>query len=139
LIKLGKLHHVSVVVGDLEASRHFYVDVLGMQQVQRPKPFDFKGQWFRINGGYEVHTIHTSDATAESGDAKTFLKTGRDLTFSRHVCFSINNVNETLKTLQTNNIDIAEGPRDRGDGATQIYLHDPDGHLIELVYEPWDW
>ncbi len=139
MIKMGKLHHVSVVVNDLEASRRFYVDVLGMEQVHRPKPFDFKGQWFRINQSYEVHTIHTSDATASSGDPQNTPKPGRDLTFSRHICFSVSNVKEVLQTLQQNDVEIAEGPRDRGDGATQIYLYDPDGHLIELVYEPWDW
>jgi catechol 2,3-dioxygenase-like lactoylglutathione lyase family enzyme len=127
------------VVSDLEASRHFYVDVLGMEQVHRPTQFDFKGQWFRINEGYEVHTIHASDATAAPGDAENTPQTGRDLTFSRHTCFSVSRVNDVLETLEQHNIDIAEGPRARGDGAIQIYLYDPDGHLIELVYEPWDW
>ena len=45
-IAVRTLDHVTVVVGDLEASRTFYVDVLGMLEVPRPA-FSFDGLWFQ--------------------------------------------------------------------------------------------
>ncbi len=139
MITMGRLHHVSIVVNDLEASRHFYADVLGMEQAHRPTNFEFKGQWFRIDGGYEVHTIHRSEAIAGGGDGENTPRPDRDITFARHFCFSVSSVEDMLETLAKHGIPIVEGPRARGDGATQTYIYDPDGHMVELVFEPWDW
>ena len=41
------LHHVSLPVGDLERSRRFYREVLGLEEIARP-PFPFPGAWFRL-------------------------------------------------------------------------------------------
>jgi hypothetical protein len=43
----------------------------------------------------------------------------------------------TIKTVEENDIPIAAGPRPRGDGASQLYIYDPDGHMVELVHVPW--
>jgi catechol 2,3-dioxygenase-like lactoylglutathione lyase family enzyme len=138
VIELGRLHHVSICVANLEATRSFYCDVLGMDEVERPPTFQFKGQWFRKNG-YEIHTIYKDAAGQIPGDAENIIKPGRDITFARHFCFSVSSVDETIKTLAQNGIEFIAGPRPRGDGATQMYIYDPDGHMVELVYEPWDW
>ncbi len=138
MIQLGKLHHVTLCVADLEATRRFYAGVLGMEEVERPTSFDFQGQWFRKHG-YEIHTIHASDAGQVPGDADNIIRPGRDLAMARHFCFSVRSVQETVQALQQHGIEIIIGPRPRGDGATQLYVYDPDGHMVELVYEPWDW
>ncbi len=134
---IGSIHHVSICVADLEASRGFYVGVLGLQEVDRPASFQFKGQWFRKNG-CEIHTIHTSAAGQEPGDGKNVVRPGRDITFARHFCLRVASMGQAIETLKARNISIAAGPRDRGDGALQLFLYDPDGHLVELVYEPWE-
>ena len=36
---------------DAEASRQFYVELLGMTEVDRPA-FDFQGAWFQIDRAY---------------------------------------------------------------------------------------
>jgi glyoxylase I family protein len=137
MIEIGRLHHCTFVVTDLDASRYFYVDVLGMVEVARPTAFDFQGQWFRKNG-YEVHTIYAGiSPTPTKHPPTTPDKT--DVTMGQHICFSIANVDNAIAHLATHGVAIVAGPRDRGDGATQLYVYDPDGHLIELVYEPWEW
>ena len=138
MIIIGRLHHVSIVIDDLEATRHFYCDILGMEEVERPPTFHFKGQWFRKNG-YEIHTIFKDAAGQVSGDAENNIRPGRDITFARHFCFSVNSVEETVKTLADHGVELIAGPRSRGDGATQMYVYDPNGHMVELVYEQWDW
>ena len=138
MIEIGRLHHVSICVADLDATRNFYCAVLGMDEVDRPTTFNFNGQWFRKNG-YEIHTIYIDAAGQVPGDAENIIKPGRDITFARHFCFSVSSVDEAVKTLAENGVELAAGPRPRGDGATQMYIYDPDGYMVELVHEPWDW
>ena len=45
-IQVQSLDHVTLVVKDLEQSRRFYVDGLGMREVPRPN-FSFPGSWFQ--------------------------------------------------------------------------------------------
>ena len=110
MIEIGKLHHVSICVADLEASRHFYSDVLGMDEVERPPTFLFQGQWFRKNG-YEIHTIFIDAAGQVPGDAENIIKPGRDITFARHFCFSVSSVEETVKTLTKENESLKSSHR----------------------------
>jgi hypothetical protein len=42
------------------------------------------------------------------------------------------NLAAMLQHLHTLNVEIVGGPRQRGDGAQQVFICDPDGYLIEL-------
>ena len=44
------LHHFSLPVTDLERSRRFYHEILGLREITRP-PFDFPGVWFAVGDG----------------------------------------------------------------------------------------
>jgi len=46
-MKINSLHHVSLTVTDLERSRRFYREVLGLQEIARPA-FNFPGAWFQL-------------------------------------------------------------------------------------------
>src|SRR5262249_50070306 len=52
-IRVKSIDHVTLVVKDLERSRRFYVDVLGMREVPRPA-FSFTGLWFQA-GKTQIH------------------------------------------------------------------------------------
>jgi len=49
------LHHVSFAVSDLEASRRFYGDLLGLREISRPD-LPFPGASYAI-GGAQVHLV----------------------------------------------------------------------------------
>jgi glyoxylase I family protein len=51
------LHHVSFPVRDLERARHFYGEVLGLEEIARPD-LRVPGAWHRA-GGVEVHLLVT--------------------------------------------------------------------------------
>ena len=131
MIHITDLNHVSIVVKDLQASRHFYGDVLGMDEVPRPATFNFKGAWFR-KGGAEIHLIHIDDASQPPGDAAAQPTEHADIARARHHAFAVADIDEVIRVLREHDIPIVIGPRPRGDGAIQTFCFDPDGHLVEL-------
>ena len=55
LLSVHAIDHVAVIARDLEASRHFYEEILGMKPVPRPD-FPFPGLWFQA-GDTQIHVI----------------------------------------------------------------------------------
>ena len=128
-------NHVTFIVADLRATRHFYCDVLGMTEAPRPATFNFGGAWYRA-GPAEIHVIQREDASQPPGDIPPAPTEQADLGRARHVGFTIENVDGCLRTLAQHNVPVVLGPRPRGDGAIQLYCYDPDGHLVELCTRP---
>ena len=64
-MEIRELHHVSVPVSELERSKQFYREVLGLAELPRP-PFPFPGAGFRL-GDRELHLI--GDSSPETGAA----------------------------------------------------------------------
>lgn len=124
-----KLQHCGLVVSDLEQSKQFYRDFLGMEEIPRSPTFTFDGAWF-ISNGTEIHMIQEVDTTAQSGfsDPGKGERTG----LATHFAFEVNNLMEMTEKAEAMGIPIVGGPMGRGDGVHQIYMHDPDQYLIEL-------
>ncbi len=131
MIKITDLNHVSIVVKNVQASKHFYGDILGMGEAPRPPTFKFDGAWFR-KGGAEIHLIQRNDASQEPGDAPAHPDEHADIARARHHAFAVEDIAEVIRVLGEHNIPIVIGPRPRGDGAIQTFCFDPDGHLVEL-------
>ena len=49
-----ELNHYLIRAASLEVSRNFYVEVLGMSEMDRPN-FPFPGHWLGVNGAVQVH------------------------------------------------------------------------------------
>ena len=64
MIELVKLHHVSFTVKDLEASKRFYRDVLGLAELPRPD-LQARGAWLAV-GDRQIHLIEGSYRRKES-------------------------------------------------------------------------
>ncbi len=130
-MNIKTLQHCGLVVRDLERSRWFYGAVLGMQEVPRPANFTFGGAWFQ-GGDSQLHLILASDTTAPAGfvDAGPAKHSG----LATHLAFEVQDLAAVQDTLARHGIAILGGPMLRGDGAEQIYLHDPDGYLLEFYH-----
>ena len=59
-MEIRRLDHAALLVKDVERSRRFYGQVLGMEEVPRPSNFTFPGAWFR-KGRAELHLIGESE------------------------------------------------------------------------------
>lgn len=131
-MKIRTLDHSALLVRDIERSRHFYGQVLGMEEVMRPSSFDFPGAWFRM-GNTELHLIGELepgrvDSIEPNGYRPDELAKGH----GSHSAFEVDDIEETQRYLHDHNIAIVGGPRPRGDGITQLYILDPDDYVIEL-------
>lgn len=131
MIEIIDLNHVTLVVRDLAAARHFYCDILGMEEVPRPPAAQYQIAWVR-KGSAELHLIHRSESPQEPGDKPAPHPPGRDVSLVRHVALAVKDADAVVRVLNAQGIPIILGPRPRGDGVTQIFCSDPDGHLVEL-------
>lgn len=130
-IRVKQIDHVTLVVRDLEASAAFYVDLLGMEQVPRPG-FRFAGRWFQA-GSTQIHLI---EQHADSGPPQAIIPEGAKVSRTKHVAFEVADALQAHAALIASGWSIAAGPQQRPDGPTQVYVLDPDGHLIELFSQP---
>jgi catechol 2,3-dioxygenase-like lactoylglutathione lyase family enzyme len=130
-IRVKTIDHVTIVVKDIQRSTEFYTKVLGMQQIERPN-FGFPGAWFQA-GNTQIHLVLQSE---KSGGAGVGEFDGLDPSLGFHYAFEVDDCGAAAKRLTELGLQIVVGPRQRPDGAHQVYVYDPDGHLIELCSNP---
>jgi catechol 2,3-dioxygenase-like lactoylglutathione lyase family enzyme len=134
------LNHFSVRTLDLEATKHFYVNILGLQEGPRPE-FPFPGCWLYQgptdvyqNAAVHIIGIDKNDVTGLNnylgGRDEAQLKGSGALD---HVAFFATGLADMMSHLQSCHIE----PRRRdvpGIGLHQLFLDDPNGIVIELNY-----
>lgn len=121
------IDHVTLVVSDLERSREFYAGLLGMEEKPRPD-FGFPGAWFQA-GTTQIHLNIQSDEAGTAG----LTYDAQSITRALHVAFVVEDANQSAEVLRARGVEIIAGPRNRPDGAIQLYILDPDGHQIEIT------
>ncbi len=117
--KIKSLNHVAIYVADVQKSIDFYKNTMHFEQLPRPN-FDFDGAWFRLGTAQELHLIAGRTIKTESGSR------------SNHFALEVEDIEDWEQHLKTQNA-IFRPPKTRPDGATQIFVQDPDGHFVELV------
>lgn len=126
-ISVRAIDHVTIIVKDIERSGDFYTQVLGMQPVPRPD-FGFSGAWFQA-GKTQVHLILESEKAGTAGIGEF---DGLDPSVGFHYAFAVDDCHAAAAKLTELGLEIVVGPRERPDGVVQVYVYDPDGHLVEL-------
>lgn len=134
-----KLAHFSVRTTDMEASRRFYVDVMGFKEGFRP-PFSFPGLWLYIGGDesdYGVVHIIGVDRNESSGLADYLGERAEDVLNGSgaldHVAFFASDLPEMRRRLKATDRPYRERTVP-GLGLHQIFVEDPSGITIELNF-----
>ena len=126
-LQVSPLDHITLVVADIDASRQFYVGLLGMDEVPRPN-FSFPGAWFQM-GPTHIHVTLSDENSGLAGWAdRKVAKTSR----GHHFAFRVDDFDWAVELLDQEGVAIVDGPKTRPDGPRQLYIEDPDGHLVEL-------
>lgn len=116
-----RVDHVSFAVRDLARSLAFYRDVLGLQPVPRPD-LGIPGAWLGA-GEAQVHLIEVP-AEFDAGAPPPALNP-----MAGHAAFGIEDYDAALAALQAKGLEVLAFGRDAG----QMWVKDPDGHIIELI------
>lgn len=117
------LHHVSVVVTDLDKAKHFYGEVLGLKESKERPNFDFPGAWYDI-GSTQIHLI------VHSG-AKTLRNTQQIDTRDGHLAIRVKDMTPILNRLDEQGWTYYNNPHSIT-GWHQVFVADPDGNMIEF-------
>ena len=129
-MRIVGLHHVTLPCVDLERSRRFYRDVIGLAELDRP-PFPVPGCWFAL-GPSQLHLFDHTDGTIRRSPT---IDT-RDL----HVAIAVSDVEAVIQSLVSHGYS-EQLPEDhpqhirRGSGIApfaQVFVKDPDRHILEL-------
>jgi glyoxylase I family protein len=115
------VHHVSYSVSDLERSRRFYEDILGLEEIERPE-MGLPGAWYGA-GNAEVHLI----GVPEGVDVGT--RPASITPLANHQAFEIDDYAKTLEFLEARGVEVLKIGPERG----QMWIRDPDGNIIELI------
>lgn len=130
-IQVRHIDHITLVVKDVDASRRFYVGLLGMHEVARPA-FTFGGAWFQA-GATLIHLIEQHEQSGPAGyPTETLVKSSRN----HHFAFEVDDAFAAAETLKALGIPLVDDAKRRPDGAVQVFLCDPDGHVVELSTSP---
>lgn len=130
---LGALQHYTIEPSNLEATKDFYCEVLGLENGDRP-PLGFPGYWLYSGGVATVHLLgerKPREGIVVRGTETRFEHTGR----FDHIAFSASDLPGVRHRLESRNVQYREQVLPRT-GGTQIFLHDPDGVGVELNFDP---
>ncbi len=124
-----RIQHCGLVVADLDRSRRFYGEALGLEEVPRPPNFAFAGAWFRC-GEDEIHLLAEADTTGRAGVEEPGPSAAFGLV--NHIAFEVDDLDAACAPLEENGVALIGGPMPRGDGVVQVFFRDPDGYVVEL-------
>jgi catechol 2,3-dioxygenase-like lactoylglutathione lyase family enzyme len=130
---LHKLEHYLVMTDDIDATRDFYRDVIGLSEGFRAE-LGFPGHWLYIGDTPVIHIAEWETYTAHSRGLGIPVTTRANGTGALdHVAFNGSDANEMAQRLDRRGIAYHrhEVPQV---GLTQLFLDDPNGVKIELNF-----
>jgi catechol 2,3-dioxygenase-like lactoylglutathione lyase family enzyme len=123
------LNHYTILARDLEATKNFYTDIVGLSVGDRP-PLNFPGYWLYCGGVPTVHLIGHRQENEPINDAATDpAKTGR----LDHIAFSCEGLKDMKSNLEGHGIKFDERVLPRLN-MTQLFYYDPDGIAVECNF-----
>ena len=132
--RLGRLHHVAVVVRDLDAALAFYRDRLGLPlELVLPIESDGVRIAFLPVGESKVELVEPTDAS--TGVARFLESKGEGF---HHVCFEVDDLAAELERLALEGIELIDRAPRRGAEGPVAFIHPRSGHgvLVELIEAP---
>jgi len=128
---LDKIEHYLVLTDDLEATRDFYVQALGLRNGPRP-PLGFPGYWVYCGDTPSIHIAEWKTYTAHS-NAKDIPVSARAVGTGSvdHIAFHAHDYDEIVARLERNGV-AARRNDPPGGSLRQLFLSDPNGVKIEI-------
>jgi methylmalonyl-CoA/ethylmalonyl-CoA epimerase len=130
----SRVHHVAVVVRDIEAALDFYRDTLGLVvELVLPIESDRVVIAFLAVGETKIELVAPTDDT--TGVARFLASKGEGF---HHVCVETPDVDATLADLAARGVEVIDREARRGAEGPVAFLHPRSCHgvLVELIEAP---
>jgi methylmalonyl-CoA/ethylmalonyl-CoA epimerase len=132
--RLGRIHHVAVIVASLDPALAFWRDALGLElEVVQEIAHDRVRIAFLPIGESKIELVEPTDDS--TGVARFLAKSGEGF---HHVCFEVANLAETLLRLEIDGIELIDTAPRKGAEGPVAFLHPRSCHgvLVELIEAP---
>ncbi|MCP5246591.1 MAG: VOC family protein [Burkholderiales bacterium] len=121
-MKIEGMNHFTVLSSDLEKTKAFYIQILGLHEGYRP-PMESTGAWlYTDNQDHSILHIMAERPMPESAPGVI-----------DHMAFTTTDLQSTIDTLKQQGIQYKLN-RMKALGVWQLFFHDPDGAKIELDF-----
>src|SRR5664279_1977888 len=131
---IGKIHHVAVIVRDLEAALDLYRDKLGLSvETVMPIPYDRVTIGFLPVGEVKIELVQPNDDT--TGAAKFLASKGEGF---HHVCCEVPDIQAALDKLAADGLLLIDKAPRKGAEGPVAFVHPKSCHgvLVELIEAP---
>jgi len=132
--RLGKVHHVALIVRSIEDAIGLWRDMLGLElESIREIPDDRVRIAFLAIGESRIELVEPTDDT--TGVARFLASKGEGF---HHVCFEVANLAETLLKLEISGLELVDTSPRRGAEGPVAFIHPRACHgvLVELIEAP---
>jgi glyoxylase I family protein len=121
-LQITQIDHCSVIITNVERSRRFYRELLGLKEIHKPRTFDFVVVWFDL-GNQHLHLL---------------LKDKPDTLSPRHFALRVTDAQAARRYFQEHGLATEETTPIPG--ADRFFIYDPDGNRIEIIQwqRPYD-
>jgi methylmalonyl-CoA/ethylmalonyl-CoA epimerase len=132
--RLGKIHHVALIVASIEDALGLWRDVLGLDL---ETIIDVSADRVRIAflgvGESKIELVEPTDDT--TGVARFLASKGEGF---HHVCFEVANIAESLLRLEIDGLELIDTAPRRGAEGPVAFVHPRSCHgvLVELIEAP---
>jgi methylmalonyl-CoA/ethylmalonyl-CoA epimerase len=133
-LSVGKIHHVAVVVRDLEAALALYRDQIGLPvETIMPIPSDRVTIGFLTVGEVKLELVQPTDDT--TGVARFLESRGEGF---HHVCFEVPDIQAALDDLAAKGLQVIDTAARKGAEGPVAFIHPKSCHgvLVELIEAP---
>jgi methylmalonyl-CoA epimerase len=131
---IDKIHHVAVVVRDMDAALGLYRDKLGLEvEAVIEMDYDHVIIGFLPVGDTKIELVQPTDDT--TGTARFLESKGEGF---HHVCFEVADIQAALDTLASMGLVLIDAaPRKGGEGPVAfVHPKSCNGVLVELIEAP---
>lgn len=125
-MNIKAIHHIAILTGDYEASKHFYTAILGFEIIKetyRQERNSFKLD-LAINGTYQVELFSFPEfkERASFPEAKGL----------RHLAFGVDDIEKSVQELTDNGVNVQGIRVDELTDKRFCFFYDPNGQPLEL-------
>ena len=121
----NQIHHVAIIASDYERSKHFYVNILGLEVIR--ENYRAERQSYKLD-----LKVGTSEIELFSFPNSPERPSYPEACGLRHLCFRVEDIEQVVSYLNESGVQTQEIRVDEYTQKRYVFFNDPDGLPLEL-------